>query len=164
LQRFPSPSVTSGSGQFAGDLAVSEPTAVAPEKPTSERVVAGSGDNQSGEDQPGGGEGEPEACKTPADAPPKATTETPATGLRSEASEDAIADVQAVQTASGRPAAEEQPEASDDAMLDAHAVRAVGASPEQSAVESLASERATAVLVSVLDRLGAAHHRPFSRG
>jgi hypothetical protein len=92
-------------------------------------------------------------------------------GWASEASEDAIADAQAVEPASAAPAAEEQTEAFEDAMADARAAQAVGASPqavgaspEQSAVESLASERATAVLISVLDRLGAAHHRPFSRG
>jgi len=32
------------------------------------------------------------------------------------------------------------------------------------AAEEAAAEQATAVLTSVLDRLGAAHHRPFSRG
>jgi hypothetical protein len=55
-------------------------------------------------------------------------------------------------------------DASGDADADAHAVQTASASPEQSAVESLTNERATAVLVSVLDKLGAAHHRPFSRG
>jgi hypothetical protein len=89
---------------------------------------------------------------------------TPAAQEQSQASEDATADVQAAQTASATRAAEEQSAASEDATADAQPAQAVGASPEQSAVESLANERATAVLISVLDRLGAAHHRPFSRG
>jgi hypothetical protein len=108
---------------------------------------------------------------TPADEPPGGTSQKPASGWGSEASEDAIADVQVVQPASAAPATEEQSDASWDTMAGAQAAQAVGsspqavgASPEQSAVESLASERATAVLISVLDRLGAAHHRPFSRG
>jgi hypothetical protein len=36
-------------------------------------------------------------------------------------------------------------------------------SAELKAAEELATAEVTAVLTSVLDRLGAAHHRPFSR-
>jgi hypothetical protein len=38
-----------------------------------------------------------------------------------------------------------------------------GISAELTAAEEVAAERVTAVLTGVLDRLGAAHHRPFSR-
>ncbi len=35
--------------------------------------------------------------------------------------------------------------------------------PDMKAAEEIATEQVTAVLTGVLDRLGAAHHRPFSR-
>jgi hypothetical protein len=43
------------------------------------------------------------------------------------------------------------------------AVEPLPASPEPVAAEELATEQVKAVLTSMLDRLGAAHHRPFSR-
>lgn len=49
----------------------------------------------------------------------------------------------------------EEPEPQDDETPDIAA--------ELKAAEEVAAERVTAVLTAVLDRLGAAHHRPFSR-
>jgi hypothetical protein len=46
---------------------------------------------------------------------------------------------------------------------DAHAGRIGDLSAELLAAEEVAAEEVTAVLTAVLDRLGAAHHRPFSR-
>jgi hypothetical protein len=43
------------------------------------------------------------------------------------------------------------------------AVQPAGISADLRAAEEVAAEEVTAVLTSVLDRLGAAHHRPFSR-
>jgi hypothetical protein len=40
---------------------------------------------------------------------------------------------------------------------------AVDISAELKAAEEVAAEEVAAVLTAVLDRLGAAHHRPFSR-
>jgi hypothetical protein len=36
--------------------------------------------------------------------------------------------------------------------------------PDRGELERRTAEEMTAVLISMLDRLGAAHHRPFSRG
>jgi hypothetical protein len=66
--------------------------------------------------------------------------------------------------ASATGASESRSDPPEGTATEARAVVATGASPEPSAVESLAGDHVTAVLTSVLDRLGAAHHRPFSRG
>jgi hypothetical protein len=59
-------------------------------------------------------------------------------------------------TAAGR-----EEDAGAEAAEDADA--ATNATAEQRAAEDVAAEEVTAVLTGVLDRLGAAHHRPFSR-
>jgi hypothetical protein len=65
----------------------------------------------------------------------------------------------------------QQPEAAESAAgvehQDEETVEALEETPDISAelkaAEEVATEQVTAVLTSVLDRLGAAHHRPFSR-
>jgi len=60
----------------------------------------------------------------------------------------------------------EQPVDTQDADAkqdDAPDLAAELAAVEQAAVEEMAVEQTTAMLTAVLDRLGAAHHRPFSR-
>ena len=73
-------------------------------------------------------------------------TEAPAT-------ETAAAEDRAPQDAPTRPAALDGGEAESEPDLAA----------ELRAVEEAAGEEMTAVLTAALDRLGAAHHRPFSR-
>jgi hypothetical protein len=66
-------------------------------------------------------------------------------------------------TERGTPAIEQtidSPEASDDRS---EQVASDDASTRAKLAEELAAEEVTAVLTGVLDRLGAAHHRPFSR-
>jgi hypothetical protein len=58
---------------------------------------------------------------------------------------------------SNEPAAPQEPQ-DEEAPEDNHDISA-----ELKAAEEIAAEHVTAVLTSVLDRLGAAHHRPFSR-
>ncbi len=55
------------------------------------------------------------------------------------------------------------------AEVDAHEpsgaeVESADVSAELRGAEEVAAEQVTALLSTVLDRLGAAHHRPFSRG
>ena len=50
------------------------------------------------------------------------------------------------------------------ARLESADPEAVDIATEPRAAEVVTSEQVTAVLTAVLDRLGAAHHRPFSRG
>jgi hypothetical protein len=86
-----------------------------------------------------------------------APVEPAAEGAVAEELVEPIAD-EAVETAAKEPAAidaEEPPAASAEPALD------MGA--ELKAAEEVAAEEVTAVLTGVLDRLGAAHHRPFSR-
>jgi hypothetical protein len=59
--------------------------------------------------------------------------------------------------------AEAPAQAESPAQPDARAQQANDISAEIRAAEEVAAEQVTAVLTSVLDRLGAAHHRPFSR-
>ena len=54
-----------------------------------------------------------------------------------------------------------EPQAGDDSQRSQ--AQAADISAELMAAEEVASEEVTAVLTAVLDRLGAAHHRPFSR-
>ncbi len=61
----------------------------------------------------------------------------------------------APQDASHNPKAEQQPGTKPEPIADIAA--------ELRAAEEVAEEEVTAVLAAVLDRLGAAHHRPFSR-
>jgi hypothetical protein len=60
--------------------------------------------------------------------------------------------------ASARAVATETGEAESES-----AAQAGDISAELMAAEEVAAEEVTAVLAAVLDRLGAAHHRPFSR-
>jgi hypothetical protein len=59
----------------------------------------------------------------------------------------------------------EQPEAVaiDEDVVDVPEAESPDVSAQLQAAEEVAAEQVTAVLTSVLDRLGAAHHRPFSR-
>lgn len=62
------------------------------------------------------------------------------------------------------PLAETDEEDHTDAdHTDAQEEKAADISAELKAAEEVAAEQVTAVLTGVLDRLGAAHHRPFSR-
>jgi hypothetical protein len=56
-----------------------------------------------------------------------------------------------------------EPAPSDGQANKGGAEPAEDVSTELQAAEEVASEEVTAVLTSVLDCLGAAHHRPFSR-
>jgi hypothetical protein len=58
----------------------------------------------------------------------------------------------------------EQSDGPDDAKPDGPAEQAASNSPDPGELERHTAEQMTAVLMSMLDRLGAAHHRPFSRG
>jgi hypothetical protein len=53
--------------------------------------------------------------------------------------------------------------APDERVIETPPERSADISAELKAAEEVAAEEVTAVLTSVLDRLGAAHHRPFSR-
>jgi hypothetical protein len=53
---------------------------------------------------------------------------------------------------------------SSDAALERAAGQTANRPPELGELERRTAEEMTAVLMSMLDRLGAAHHRPFSRG
>jgi hypothetical protein len=54
-------------------------------------------------------------------------------------------------------------ESDEGAPADTDADTPADVSAEIAAAQEVAAERVTAVLTGVLDRLGAAHHRPFSR-
>ena len=62
-----------------------------------------------------------------------------------------------------KPAAEPQPVEPAAIERDSRAEQVGDISAELMAAEEVAEEEVTAVLTAVLDRLGAAHHRPFSR-
>jgi len=123
----------------------------------------------------------PEAVEPPADILPAETLEEPpaidalpapapthgtATGGKPEQSE--MVSIAAVADSASAPApapAELDPEdggvRSPAGRQDGHTLE--GLSAELRAAEEAASEQVTMVLTSVLDRLGSAHHRPFSR-
>jgi len=61
------------------------------------------------------------------------------------------------------PSAEPQPEPQQEQEEREQAEQREDISAELMAAEEVAAEEVTAVLTAVLDRLGAAHHRPFSR-
>ena len=71
------------------------------------------------------------------------------------AEEQVAAEQVAAEQAAAEQAAAEQAAAEQAAAEEAAA--------EQAAAEQAAAEEVTAVLTAALDRLGAAHHRPFSR-
>jgi hypothetical protein len=90
------------------------------------------------------------------DAPPRASADDPTESLAQPSGElapetEAPAAAQTIETHEDSADRSEQQAASDDAATLAKLA------------EELAAEEVTAVLTGVLDRLGAAHHRPFSR-
>jgi hypothetical protein len=85
----------------------------------------------------------------------------PAADVPAEAPADAPAETPAPTGADSTPHADPTPNA-DPAPSDA-ATATADISAEIRAAEEVAAAEVTAVLTSVLDRLGAAHHRPFSR-
>ncbi|HEY5045160.1 MAG TPA: hypothetical protein VII53_04820 [Solirubrobacteraceae bacterium] len=62
-----------------------------------------------------------------------------------------------------RPAAQPQPEPEPEPAPEVEVEEAIDIAAELAAAEEVATEQVTAVLTAALDRLGAAHHRPFSR-
>jgi hypothetical protein len=82
--------------------------------------------------------------------------------------DDALAVPTRESTAAPVSVAEEPPDISAELLaaelLAAELLAAELLAAEQRAAEQLVAEHTTAVLTAVLDRLGAAHHRPFSRG
>jgi hypothetical protein len=83
------------------------------------------------------------------------------------AASDSGAIVSDSNAASDTQAAAEQPEAPDHAEraddIAAELMAAESVAAEQVSAAEVSAEEVTAVLTAVLDRLGAAHHRPFSR-
>ena len=89
--------------------------------------------------------------------PPHAVSE-PAGRLRPVAETIAVDEPEqiAVAAEADRPSASAEAESTD--------ASAEPRGAEEVAAEQVAAEQVTALLSNVLDRLGAAHHRPFSRG
>jgi hypothetical protein len=111
---------------------------------------------------------EPEAVEEPEAAfEPEVVTEPPA-DQSTEAPETTSESPQATpetQSAAGEELAVAQAEEpGEEARLQTQAAeQSEGIAAELRAAEEIADAQVTAVLTSVLDRLGAAHHRPFSR-
>jgi hypothetical protein len=112
-----------------------------------------------------------------ADVPDPATVSQPEEIADTDAAPDTLAPEAAVEVTQPVTVAEPQPD--DSAAVDAEAegaeaettpdpepastAESVDLAAELKAAEEIAAEQVKAVLTGVLDRLGAAHHRPFSR-
>jgi hypothetical protein len=157
LRRRRSVNVPPGSVESRGSAdgpPAPEASAVAPDQPSPEISVA----------EPGAGQFEPAPSALPAGHSTAAAGVSPQPGAGSDALEDETTEAPSAQAAGLSPQPSARSDPLEGATAEAPSVRAAGVSPEPGAVERLAGDHVTAVLTSVLDRLGAAHHRPFSRG
>jgi len=100
-----------------------------------------------------------QVSRPPAQEDPAPARSTQPEQAASPESADADAPVQT----QAEPHMEVQAPAEPNPDVQAPAEPAVDISAELKAAEEVAAEEVTAVLTAVLDRLGAAHHRPFSR-
>jgi hypothetical protein len=101
----------------------------------------------------------PEPTRGAAEGPPPTT---PSDGVGRELS-STHAEMPAAEVLSARGEPAEPPQAPAPAADAGPASPPEPSSAEETIDEGIASDRVTAVLTATLDRLGAAHHRPFSR-
>jgi hypothetical protein len=132
---------------------------------------------------------QPQVTQSVADVPEPATASHPeaaAENIQEQPDADAAPDTRAADTSAPEapvevtePVAVAEPQPDDSAAVDAEAegsepettpdpepataAESVDLAAELKAAEEIAAEQVKAVLTGVLDRLGAAHHRPFSR-
>jgi hypothetical protein len=106
----------------------------------------------------------PEAGPVAARGPSPAVSPSPESGEERAGREPgtvaAVEPGRITNAASNTPAQSDGP---DEGKLDGPAAQAASNSPDPRELERHTAEQMTAVLISMLDRLGAAHHRPFSR-
>jgi hypothetical protein len=93
---------------------------------------------------------------------PAAVPETVMSGAPDADAEQALPDADAEQAETAEPEAAEF-EIAETEAAEPEAAEPVDLAAELKAAEEVAAEEVRAVLTAVLDRLGAAHHRPFSR-
>jgi hypothetical protein len=131
------------------------------------------------EEQGVGGQEDHVLEETEQDAAPAAEPSAPSSAIESlqarftamapepEVSAEPVPEVSAEPKASAQPEPETSPEPQAEASADEEAEQPAqppsDLAGELAAAEEVAAEEVTAVLTAVLDRLGAAHHRPFSR-
>jgi hypothetical protein len=124
---------------------------------------------------------QPQVTQPVADVPEPATVSQPEVVTDTDAALDTLADTSAPEAPAEvtEPVAIAEPQPDDSAAVDAKAegaeaettpdpepattAESVDLAAELKAAEEIAAEQVKAVLTGVLDRLGAAHHRPFSR-
>jgi hypothetical protein len=106
-----------------------------------------------------------DAAQDSAAAAETVAAETPEPALELAPAEQASAEAPMVETRPLEPASGEAPSATEEGEPPTAEAESAPAdlAAELKAAEEAAEEQVTAILTGVLDRLGAAHHRPFSR-